>query len=292
MVSNSSNCSPNPCEEGYFCCENNAESGRCCQGQSGCCCPDGLSCCTPENGHTVKCTCVGNCPGPSCHCIGCEIYNPGNGPALCQGGGNVTAPPLPPFVCQETNQTCSLNPTCCVDEQGQDTCCPYVNATCCGVDNPRCCKSGMACDPINAACVKPTNSTMCSDCQSFVELIETKGCDEACAQFPPPLDVICGLFTWVVSCDSIIAYLTAGWSPEAVCQMFDFCAGGPCSCGYCTSISEQQGRCLSLPNICPGSSLSSTEIARAILPPNPLHPDICFDGTCSSEYYGCCLTCF
>jgi hypothetical protein len=273
----------NPCTETETCC-NTVTGPGCCSSPSACCCPDGKTCCAPQNGRTMVCNCTGTCPGTGCICNGCTRYN-GTLQASCNGVG--PAAPLQPYQC---SPNCRFNQTCCLDQFYNPHCCDAgLNPVCCGVNAPICCPYGYACDTINNNCIPPQNSQPdCAACVGFIESIANSECSEiVCDSYPPPESTICSAIVDDLGlCSDITSWLGAGYVASDLCLWFQFCSGPTCSCGYCNSMSF--GRCLSLPNICPASGKDNTHKQASSLP----RPLICFDGTCDTDAFGCCLTCF
>lgn len=192
-----------------------------------------------------------------------------------------------PF-CPNTN--CASNQTCCTMDDGSPGCCSYQNATCCGVFN-QCCPSSTFCDPPTGTCAESGGGTICSGCQAVITLIEAKGCNSAiCGVLPAPGNVICEAIMALGICDQIVSWAQTR-TPFSICSLLGFCSGGTCACGYCTKY--RYGRCLSVPNHCPSQSSFRVKENYRLLPANgTLTNEICFDGTCSQDSLGCCLTCF
>lgn len=274
--------SNNPCEANQTCC-NSLNGSACCPVAGACCCGDGQTCCGPNNGQTMVCECTGTCPGTACICSGCIPYI-GSKQPQCNGVGPEA--PLQPFQCMPN---CKFNQTCCLDQNFAPHCCDGgSNPVCCGFDAPVCCPRGWACDTIYSNCVPPLDSQPdCEACINFITGLATADCESIdCSILPPPEDSICGvLIDDLGLCPDIVKWLGVGYLATEVCLWTQFCAGETCSCGYCNPMSL--GRCLSLPNICPNSKAKLPPKR----PPNP-HPLVCFDGTCDSDSFGCCLTCF
>merc|ERR1711991_397035 len=186
---------------------------------------------------------------------------------------------------------CMPSETCCAMDDGSPGCCSYQNATCCGLNNV-CCPSGTLCDPPTNSCVAKGNSTYCNACQKYLVAIESKGCGLACSALPPPADYVCNILDSLGMCSELVGWLTNGASPFQVCSLVGMCTSGTCSCMYCTQFTE--GRCLSFPNHCP-PAVSTEDIEQSKLlttgkPSAPSDVGICWDGACSNQTLGCCLT--
>lgn len=187
--------------------------------------------------------------------------------------------------CDDSN--CDIGQTCCVNNGTDIGCCPYANGTCCGIPGLGCCPAGKVCDPINRACWFPDNSTLCTSCLYWAQLILSElptFCNKGCAIVPPPFDVVCEFFVDVVGVCGPNFIPTSGLAMSS-CSLFQLCNSdqNPCSCGYCTVYT--QGRCLGAPNLCPSTNSNRKPSQRKG------KSDICFDGECDTDSIGCCLTC-
>jgi hypothetical protein len=183
---------------------------------------------------------------------------------------------------------------CCFDQNKNPHCCSWgTNSTCCGFDNPVCCQANWTCDTINNQCVAPDTSSDCTNCVLAVAAMLVAGCvegDSFCAYLGPAAPICYAIMEIPGVCQSVVGWLTEGFSPTSVCTWIEYCNGGPCSCGFCNA--ETYGRCLSLPNICPSTTLKSLSSTSHQFRQSESRSDICYDGTCAQEYSGCCLTCF
>lgn len=124
-----------------------------------------------------------------------------------------------------------------MDQNFQESCCPYANATCCGLGQngigPFCCPSGQECDPINNVCVANDTSKNCTNCLAAMELIiKTNGCN--CPAFPSPLSAICAyMLQEAGSCAVLLDLLQSSGGPLDLCEAASYCASNS---GQCVSV--------------------------------------------------------
>ncbi|XP_058268606.1 granulin a [Hemibagrus wyckioides] len=137
------------CLEGSTCCKNEQGGWSCCPLPQAVCCEDFIHCCP----HNTKCNlAIRSCDNSSGSVpwLKKEPSRPIGGQKVAESKGTSVSD----VPCDDTT-ACPDGQTCCKDEQGGWSCCPFPQAVCCE-DFIHCCPQGTTC---NLAAQQCDNST-------------------------------------------------------------------------------------------------------------------------------------